>query len=326
MIGRYERRMVEYLAYLYLRCLSFEQVRSVAFAWFGVQVIGKEALLRHVEEVADSMPESGSVSARLRPARSGYYALDGTWIKLNGEDLVLLIMLDVRTLDVVGYAVARDETEAAYGALLDAAAGETAAGTLGFFCDGDPGLLMAVRVRHPGVPVQLCVFHKYSRAGQVACFVRPKTELDREIKRRVERVLFAPTRDEAVRTLRELEEYTRKYEGAKTKLRKVVNILKRNFDLLLTHYDHPEMSPYNNVLEGFNYLVKRRTRLMKGFKAEANVGRWIKLLILDWRFHPITSSVFASRNKKSPLQLAGCDLPEIPNWITYVREKLRISP
>jgi transposase-like protein len=186
--------------------------------------------------------------------------------------------------------------------------------------------LKAIRDRYPHAPVQLCVFHKYSRTGQIASFVRPKTPLDREIKVRVEQILFAPTKEDAIKYLGELEEYTKRYEGSKTKLRKIINVLKRNFDLLLTHYDHPEMSPYNNVLEGFNYLIKRRTNLMKGFKKPLNVHRWIKLLILDWRFHPFTSSIEKAKNKKSPLQLAGCDLPTIPNWVFYVRKTLRMTP
>lgn len=326
MIGRYHRKMVEYLTFLYLRCLSFEQVRAIAFAWFNTNIIGKETLIKYAEIVADDLPESLKITAHLHPVRSGYYALDGTYLKLNGHDFVLLILFDVETLDVVNYGVAPEETEASYGNLVDGVKDEISQGLKGFFCDGDPGLLKAIRDRFPSIPIQLCVFHKYSRTGQIASFVRPKSDLDREIKVRVEKILFAPTKEDAIKYLAELEDYTRKYEGSKTKLRKIIHVLKRNFDLLLTHYDHPEMSPYNNVLEGFNYLIKRRTRLMKGFKKELNVHRWIKLLILDWRFHPLTSSEFKARNKKSPLQLAGCELPDIPNWIFYVRQTLRITP
>ncbi|MBI2436782.1 MAG: hypothetical protein HYV41_03525 [Candidatus Magasanikbacteria bacterium] len=105
-----------------------------------------------------------------------------------------------------------------------------------------------------------------------------------------------------------------------------MGVLKRNFDLLLTHYDNPEMSPYNNVLEGFNYLIKRRTRLMKGFKKPINISRWLKLLILDWRFHILTESEVTRKRNRSPLQLANCMLPKIPNWITFIRKRYRDQP
>ncbi|MFH1099066.1 MAG: transposase [Candidatus Uhrbacteria bacterium] len=322
LVGMYSRAMIEYMAFLYLRCLSFEQIRSIMRAWFGDDVVSKHTLLNHVEEIADSVPEHLAVTKWLKPRRSGYYALDGTYMHYRGEEFVLLILLDVETLDVVAYAVTKEETEASYQALIDSVNDEISGGIKGFFCDGELGLLRSLRLTYPGIPVQLCVFHKYSRVGQVACFVRPKTEMDREIKRRVELVLFAPTKQEAIEALHNLQRYAREHQSSQ-KLRQVIGVLKRNFDLLLTHYDHPEMSPYNNILEGFNYLIKRRTNLMKGLKKAANVHRWMKLLILDWRFHPLTDSAFKRRRGNSPLELALCDLPKFPNWISYVRKKYK---
>ena len=181
-------------------------------------------------------------------------------------------------------------------------------------------MLKVLKETYPGIPIQLCVFHKYARAGQVVPFVRPKNELDREIKRRVEAVLFAKTKKEAQTELASLDAYAREH-GEYEKLKKIVGVLKRNFELLLTHFDNPEMSPYNNTLEGFNYLVKRKTRLMKGFKKEDNIERWLKLILLDWRFHTLSSSEFPDRRGKSPLELAGCDLPKIRNWMTFLRKE-----
>jgi transposase-like protein len=284
----YTRKIMEYMAYLYLRSLSFQQVRAIVSAWFEASVITKDVLLEAIEEVADALPKSGEITAWLKPVRSGYYAWDGTWLTYRGEEFVLLILLDVITLDVVAYAVAADETYESYQKLLRTVQEEIAQ-PKGFFCDGEPGLLKLLKEQYPSVPTQLCVFHKYSRVGQIACFVHPKSDLDREIKRRVEKVLFAPTRSGAIAALAELMQYANDCPKNK-KLKQVIGVLKRNFELLLTHYDNPEMSPYNNVLEGFNYLIKRRTRLMKGFKKPINISRWLKLLILDWRFHTLTES------------------------------------
>jgi hypothetical protein len=86
------------------------------------------------------------------------------------------------------------------------------------------------------------------------------------------------------------------------------------------------MSPYNNVLEGFNYIVKRRIRLMKGFKKPINITRWLKLLLLDWRFHLLKETEFKTRRNKSPLQLAGaCLPPKIYNWLTFVRKNYQLT-
>lgn len=317
----YGRKVMEYITYLYLRSLSFQQVRAILFAWFEREAITKDALLRHIETIADAMPDQYALTAWLKPKRSGYYALDGTWLKYRGREFVLLILFDVTTLDVVSYGVAEEENYQSYKKLLSRVYLEIGQ-PKGFFCDGDLGLLKVLKEQYPMTPTQLCVFHKYSRVGQLACFVRPKSELDREIKRRVEKVLFAPTKGEVLSALAELKQYAVEYPKSK-KLRQVVGVLKRNFDLLLTHYDNPEMSPYNNVLEGFNYLIKRRTRLMTGFKKPINISRWLKLLILDWRFHILTESEVTEKRNHSPLELAGCTLPKIPNWLTFVRKRYR---
>lgn len=319
LIGMYSSKVMAYISYLYLRSLSFQQVRAILFAWFEEAMITKDVLISAVETVADSLPTSEAVTTWLQPTRSGYYALDGTWLKYRGQDFVLLIFFDVETLDVVSYTVAQEEDGESYATLI-APVRQEIGQPKGFFCDGDPGLIKVLKEQYSAVPIQLCVFHKYSRIGQLACFVRPKSELDREIKRRVEKVLFAPTKALALSALTELKQYAAEYPGSQ-KLKQVINVLKRNFDLLLTHYDNPKMSPYNNVLEGFNYLIKRRTRLMKGFKKPINISRWIKLLILDWRFHPLTESEFKSRRGKSPLELSQVPLPKIYNWITFLRKK-----
>lgn len=318
LIGMYSRKVVEYMTYLYLRSLSFQQVRAILFAWFEDAMITKDALLSAIEEATDALPDHYAITKWLKPKRSGYYALDGTWLKYRGQEFVLLILLDVTTLDVVSYVIAEEENYKSYKKLLSRVESEIGQ-PKGFFCDGDLGLLKVLKEQYPTVPTQLCVFHKYSRVGQLACFVRPKSLLDREIKRRVEKVLFAPTKEQALCALAELKQYAVEYPKSK-KLRQVIGVLKRNFDLLLTHYDNPEMSPYNNVLEGFNYLIKRRTGLMKGFKKPINISRWLKLLILDWRFHPLTESEFQDRRGKSPLELSHVSLPKIYNWVTFLRK------
>jgi len=318
----FDRKMMEQAAFMYLRAMSFEAIVAILRSWFDEDVFSKRLLIDHIEKLSDEIPEHEAVSHWLRPKRSGLYALDGTWMKLNGEDFVLLILLDVTTLDVVSWSVAEEETEASYAQLLSQAENEIRGSTKGFFCDGDPGLLKALCSRFPETPIQLCVFHKYARAGQIIPFTRVRTEMDKEIKHLVEHVLFAKTKQEAMEQLTLLQRYAREHHDYE-KLRKIVGMLKRNFELLLTHFDNPDMSPYNNTLEGFNYLVKRKTRLMKGFKKADNIHRWLKLILLDWRFHPLTSSEFPDRRGKSPLELAGCDLPKIRNWMTFIRKNYR---
>lgn len=319
----YSLKMVEYVGYVYLRCLSFNQVIAILGAYYQQDVFTKDRLINHIEQLADRIPENNQISCWLNPKRSGYYALDGTWLKYRGIDIVLLILFDVQTLDIISYVIAREETEEAYSQLIKQALPEINNIVKGFYCDGDPGLLKAINTRFPSAPVQLCVFHKYERIHQLVPFIRPKTKLDKEIKERVGQILFAETKEIAITNLYQLEQFAKEHKSYK-KLQEVIQIIKRNFDLLLTHFDNPEMSPYNNVLEGFNHIIKRRTRLMKGFKKPINIKRWLKLIILDWRFHPLKETVFKSRRNFSPLQLAQVKLPKIYNWLSYVRKNYKL--
>lgn len=315
----FDIKVIEQATFMYLHSLSFNSVSEIFRSWFEKDVLPKKILLHHIEQLSEKLPSNLEVTNWLKPIRSGYYALDGTWMKYRGKDFVLLILFDVETLDIVNYKIALKETQQAYTKLLKEVYNEINANPKGFFCDGDPGLLKALKILFPKVPVQLCVFHKYARAGQVISFKYIKNDTDKEIKKKVESILFATTKQEAIDNLKELERYAGEHQKY-TKLKKLIGILKHNFELLLTHFDNPEMSPYNNTLEGFNYIVKRKTKLMKGFKKPVNIERWIKLIMIDWRFHRLTESTFKVRKNKSPLELAGCKLPRIYNWMSYIRK------
>lgn len=325
LIGMFVIEMVEYAAFMYLRAISFNSILAVLRAWYEKRVLAKNILIDHIEQLADRIPDHQTISRWLKPKRSGYYAIDGTWLKYRGKDIVLLIILDVVTLDLVGWKVAQEEEETSYRKLIEAAQSEIVQGLRGFYCDGDLGLLAVLREKFPGTPIQLCVFHKLSRVSQIIPFVRVRKPVDREIKARVEAVLFAGTKDEAEAALAELEHFAKERQSYRP-LQKLIRAIKWNFDLLLTHFDHPEMSPYNNVLEGFNHVLKRRLRLMKGFKKPINITRWLKLILTDWRFHILRETAFKERRGKSPLQLAGVQLPEIFNWMSFVRKNYSQKP
>jgi transposase-like protein len=320
-IGMFEIKMIEYAAYMYLRAVSFNSILDILRAWFEKDVLSKDILIDHIEQLADKIPDQYTISKKLKPKRFGYYALDGTWFKYRGRDMVLLILFDVKSLDLVSWKVALDETEDSYKTLIRRALPEIQDNIKGVFCDGDPGLLKAIRSFFPKVDIQLCAFHKLSRVAQIVPFKRPKTEIDKELKTMTEAIIYAETKQEAIKELNRLKVYAQKHQ-ADEKMQKALGVLKRNFDLLLTHFDHEAMSPYNNVLEGFNHVIKRRTRLMKGFKKPINIERWFKLILHDWRFHRLKETVFKERRGKSPLELAGCKLPKLHNWIGYARTEI----
>jgi len=323
MIGRFDNKMINWIGFIYLRSFSLYSTVDIVRSFYEKDYLTKDSVLEHLEQLVDKLPSVSETTNLFKPTRSGYYAFDGMWFKLQGGNKVLLICFDVVSLDLVNYLIADDENFITYGQLINSvntAEPGILTGAKGFYADGELGLLKQLRNNYGHVLLQLCVFHKYTRSNQIVPFTRAKG-IDKIIKSMVEKVLFAPTKDEAIASLDNLKRYAREHQQ-NDKLKKIVGVLKRNFHLLLTHFDNPEMSPYNNVLEGFNHIIKRKIRLMKGFKKELNMDRWLKFILLDYRFHKIRSSGFKERNGKSPLELAKVNLPKYHNWITLVRKKL----
>lgn len=319
--GEYTMEVVEFVVFAYLRTLSLNVGVVLLRAFYEQDILSKWQVLKFIERVADMLPSMKVVTVHFKPQRSGWYAWDGTWFKYRGHDFVLLVCFDVRTLDVVNYVLAPEEDAAAYERLVEKVTAEISCNCKGFHADGDLGLLKVLSERFPGVPTQVCSFHRYARVGQVIAFHRPKHPLHAELKVLVEQVLFATSEAKAREHLVALERFVEAHK-ADRKLRQVLEIVRYNFELLLTHFRHPEMSPYNNVLEGFNGLLKRRIQLMKGFKKPVNIHRYFKLFLLDYRFHSLVESKFPKRNGQSPLQLAGCKIPKHYNWIKLLRTTL----
>lgn len=325
-MGMFSIQIIEYATYLYVRSMSLNDVVDVLRAWFEKDIFSKAVILSHIIKLIDRIPPLEEVTLKFSPNRSGYYAWDGLWMKYKNDNIVLLICLDVVTLDIISYHIAKDENYFSYGELIEKInhyESEILANAKGFLLDGELGLKKQLQKNFPLVPIQLCAFHRYSRIGQIIPFVRARGE-DKVIKAKVEKVIFAPTKQEALTSLVELKRYAQEHQQNK-KLKEIIGVLKRNFDLLITHFDNPEMSPYNNTLEGFNHLIKRKLRMMKSFKKKNNIDRWIKILLLNYRFHVIKSSYFKNRNGKSPLQLAGVKLPKHFNWIKLLRKNFKIG-
>lgn len=323
MIGRFDNKMINWIGYIYLRSFSLYSTVEIVRSFYEKDYLTKDAVLAHLEQLVDQLPSVSETTRLFKPARSGYYAFDGLWFKFHGANKVLIICFDAASLDLVNYLIADDENYISYGRLINLvnmAEPGILTGAKGFYADGELGLLKQLKDNYGKVPLQLCVFHKYTRSNQIIPFIRAKG-IDKTIKSMVEKVLFAPTKDEAIASLDSLKRYAREHQQ-NDKLRKIVGVLKRNFHLLLTHFDNPDMSPYNNVLEGFNHIIKRKIRLMKGFKKELNMDRWLKFILLDYRFHKVHSSGFIGRNGKSPLELALVNLPKYHNWINLVRKKV----
>lgn len=324
---------IEYVVALYLRSLSLNAVVQIVRIQFEKDLLSKQTILEFIEKVADKLPTLDDVDNLFHPKKSGFLAFDGVWYKYRGINFVLLVCFDPVTLDIISYLIAERESLGSYQKLIQRVFPKLKSPPVkGVYCDGDRGLIKALKLNFPGAPIQVCVVHKEFRLGQLLPFKRAYTgkSLDPKFKKKVrffkettESIIYAEIKKEAEENFKQLKEFMIKEKDEK--LKKAFGSLKYNFKYLLTHFDHPEMERDNNIIEGFNSIIKRRLKLLKGFKKPANIDRYIKLVLLDYRFRELVESRSPKRRNKTPLELSGVSLPKYYNFIKYLRETLNLD-
>jgi hypothetical protein len=104
----FDIEIIEQATFMYLRSLSFNSVSDIFRSWYEKDILPKKILLDHIEQLSERLPSNLEITKWLKPVRSGYYALDGTWMKYRGKSFVLLILFDVETLDIINYRIAKE--------------------------------------------------------------------------------------------------------------------------------------------------------------------------------------------------------------------------
>lgn len=331
---KYTDSFIEYAVYVYLRSLSLNTTVDILRSYYEKEVLTKKTLLQLIERTADRLPTLTDIDGLFHPRRSGYLAFDGVYFKLEGELFCIIFGFDPETFDVLGYRVEREENYLGYLALaaqLKRVLDNRKVTVVGLYLDGEKGLIKALNEVFPLIPKQLCIVHKYLRMGQVIPFksvnrkgvfyLRKRKIL--KFKRLFEETIFAKDKEASLKRFEALR-YFAKAHGIE-KFSQGYRILKDNFKLTLTHFDHPHMERDNNLIECFNSIISRKLNLFKGFKKELNLDRWLKLVLLDYRFHKLTESRFAYRRDQAPLELAQANLPAYYNFIKMLRETLNLT-
>lgn len=329
----FSNSFIEYVVAAYLKSFSLNAVIQIIRLQFEKDLLSKQTILDFIETVADKLPTLADIDQLFHPKRSGFLAFDGVWYKYRGINFVLLIAFDPITFDVVSYIIAERESFQGYDLLIKSLLRNYQnVKVCGLYGDGDRGLIKALKLHFPNVPIQVCVIHKEFRLGQLLPFKRayagktlPKKFRLRVIlfKEAAENILYAGSKKEAEENLEKLKKFMENEKDEK--FRKAYGSLKYNFKYILTHFDYPEMERDNNIIEGFNSIISRRLRLLKGFKKPSNIDRYIKLVLLDYRFHELIESRFTKRRSKTPLELSGVFLPEYYNFIKLLREMLSLD-
>jgi transposase-like protein len=329
----FDDSFIEQVVYVYLRCLSLNTTIDIIREMYEQDVLSKRLILDFLVTVADCLPTLSEIDDVFEPKRSGFIALDGTWFSFNDEEIVLLVAFDPVSFDIIAANFEKDETEEGYTRLVSEVIHKLGALEIkGAYGDGDNGLILSLKKLLPHVPFQLCIVHKEMRMGQLV----PVKSLHRsryftdEQKHDIKtfqflfrEVIYAKTKEESVAALVTLGKYVK--QNPNERFQKAYRSLNRNFQYTLTHFNHVHMERDNNLLECFNGILKPRLNLMKSFKKEENLDRYLKLFLLEFRFRPLRESRFTDRRGQSPLELGDVYLPKYYNFIRFLREHFRLS-
>jgi hypothetical protein len=335
-VNKWTNSFIELVVFIYLNCLSLNVTINIVRAIYDVKTLSKQTLLNFLEQVADEVPDVDSIDRLFYPKRSGYIALDGVWFKFRGIQIVLLVCFDPQTFDVIEANWSLKEDEKGYNQLLKKVIKKLGANNIkGIYADGDKGLILSLKTHLPLVPFQLCIVHKEMRMGQLVPVksVNISRKMSNEVKKEIREfqekfraVIYAKNKKESISVLKELKQYVDNVDSSnKKRFKKAYRSLKTNFQYTLTHFDHPEMLRDNNLIECFNGIIKPKLRLMKGFKKYENLDRYLKLFLLNYRFHPLKESRFKERRNLCPLQVAEVDLPEFNNFLSFLRKSLNLN-
>jgi len=331
--GKFSNSFIEHVVFVYLRCLSLNVTVDIIRETYEDEVISKSQVLLFLKQVADVLPTLDDIDRIYSPHRSGYLAFDGVWFNYQDGQVVLLVCFDPVSFDVISAIWHEDENQAGYTKLIRQVLAKLAKDQVkAIYGDGDNGLMLSLKHHLPRVPFQLCTVHKYMRMGQTVSIksVNISTWLDETSKAEIREfaglfktTLIAISKEEAIKALGDLLYWVS--DHPRERFIKAVNQLKHNFDLTLTHFDYPGMMRDNNLIECFNGCLKPRLTLMKSFKRDDNLDRYLKLFLLDFRFHTLKESKFAYRRDKSPIEMGGVPLPNYYNFLSLLRQQMHLD-
>lgn len=335
-VGQWDDSFIEHVVYVYLRCLSLNTTLDIIRATYEEDILTKRTVLRFVEKVADELPTLDDIDRIFEPQRSGYLAFDGVWFKYQNEERVLLVCFDPETFDVVSAVWHEVENQAGYNKLINKVLKKIDKNLIkGTYGDGDKGLISSLKIHMPDVPFQLCVTHKQLRMGQIVPvkIVRRSRKMTAAVKKEIlqfqklfKKTVYAESKEKAYQALNKLKVFAHRIKGPNEKrFQKAYRSLKKNFKLTLTHFDHSGMARDNNLIECFNGCLKPRLKLMKSFKKGKNLNRYLKLFLLEFRFHPLKESALKERRRKTPLELGEVYLSKYWNFISFLRKRLGLS-
>lgn len=266
------------------------------------------------------------IAQELQPQWSGILGIDGKPVKISGAEAVVLIAVDIGTNDPFFFhlAEAESEEEAKKFLLIINRVFNYPAGTVVSDLGKGRVFVNSVEQIFPGVPHQVCVNH-FSRYVNRKLPKSKKSNYYQQnqfLRSYFNNILFATSYNDADELLARFKNIEHLFEV--TYHKKIIKSLRKNFQLLTTHFFHSELPRDNNVVENVVKELKRKLVQVQGFKNRQNVYNFLKLWFCAYRFRPFSNSNYPHRNGHSPLSLANVKTSEI-DWLKFSQKQMTKS-
>lgn len=295
----------------------------------------KDAIMRIIRRVVEQLPDSIDIAERFCPLWSGILVFDGKVIraydklakKLKRSHFTdqewrwihkqrWLCGVDYGTGDLPHYDLAETESK------IDLVMYFKTLKSLNYplkavVCDGNEYIPEAARfVFGDHIVHQLCTVHFIRGLGKLIP-VEEDNEQERidleELVRHIQRVIEASTLEESGECLVEMENY---YRECKSIFKhSILMSFKKHKQELTAHLLYPELNlPHtSNDIENLFKQLNMRLKTMGRFYHHRYARDYLNAWALWRRFTPFTDCKKRRicRNKKAPLELAGCEIGNI---------------
>lgn len=274
-------------------------------------------VLRWTNELGAMCLNTQQTNHILNPKWKGIFGLDGKIIRVGGKKMACLIATDVKTLDIAHWELTsvedesgcrkflinlRDQIDCLYGIITDLGRGRV--------------WIKLMAELFPDIPHQACIVHFDRYVNQIL----PRTKKSKHfqenqiLRQLINNLLYASNFSDSEEIFARLQRGQNYFKA--NYQRTILKSLGNHFDLLTNHFHYPELERTNNVIENIIKHLDRKMFLLSDFQTSEAAHNFLNLWVCSYRFKPITSSNFLSRNGLSPLQIAGVHTGSI-NWLDF---------
>lgn len=260
-------------------------------------------------------PSLYETSLICRPSWSGHLQVDGKHILVNNNWVILLIGVDIYTLDIPMAILCYDENKVPFRFLIKSLL-RLEYPFKSITTDLGKGFAEEAKKLLPGIPHQICTIHLQRYMDQKVP-KRPKKdkEVILEFRNMAQELLQAKNLANYERKLSEFKVHGLK--GAKTHsgCRSIYEAVLRYQDCLKQHYKDDDIHNNSNNVECVISHLSEKIYQAKKFESFLGAYYTNILNMIYWRLHQFTSSRYKDRNGKSPLLLAQSKQDIYGNWI-----------